>query len=57
MIKKKWTSPKLIVLVRSKPEEAVLVGCKTIGNVGPENENGGCNMDRCFPECWVFTAS
>ncbi len=25
-VKKKWTKPKLIVLVRGKPEEGVLVG-------------------------------
>jgi hypothetical protein len=29
--KKAWVEPKLIVLVRSKPEEAVLLGCKVIG--------------------------
>jgi len=26
--KKAWVTPELIVLVRSKPEEAVLVACK-----------------------------
>jgi len=26
--KKTWVTPELIVLVRSKPEEAVLVACK-----------------------------
>ena len=30
--KKEWVTPELIVLVRSKPEEAVLVGCKFAGN-------------------------
>ena len=29
--KKQWTKPKLIVLVRSKREEAVLVTCKYSG--------------------------
>ena len=29
--KKKWQSPELIVLVRGKPEEAVLMGCKDPG--------------------------
>ncbi len=27
--KKEWSEPELIVLVRSKPEEAVLEACKT----------------------------
>ena len=28
-MKKVWDKPKLVVLVRAKPEEAVLVSCKT----------------------------
>ncbi len=28
--KKAWVTPELIVLVRSKPEEAVLTGCKVV---------------------------
>ncbi len=28
-LKKEWTEPELIVLVRNKPEEAVLEFCKT----------------------------
>ena len=30
MLKKKWETPELVVIVRSKPEEAVLIGCKNI---------------------------
>ncbi len=30
--KKEWATPELIVLVRSKPEEAVLAACKQICN-------------------------
>jgi len=29
--RKQWQKPELVVLVRSKPEEAVLAGCKNIG--------------------------
>ncbi len=29
MNKKKWATPKLIVLVRGKPEELVLTNCKS----------------------------
>lgn len=28
MSKKKWEKPKLIVLVKGRPEEAILAGCK-----------------------------
>ena len=37
MQKKSWTTPELIVLVRSNPEEAVLRGCKrnVADSVGP----------------------
>ena len=28
MLRKKWSKPKLLVLVRGKPEEMVLAGCK-----------------------------
>ncbi len=35
--KKEWTEPELIVLVRNKPEEAVLLNCKIGGkdSTGP----------------------
>ncbi len=31
-----WQKPELVVLVRSRPEEAVLKGCKTSGRDGPD---------------------
>ena len=33
--KKKWLQPQLTVLVRRKPEEGILDGCKTAPPVGP----------------------
>lgn len=33
-VKKEWKTPELIVLVRSKPEEAVLTACKTFFSGG-----------------------
>jgi len=33
--KKEWKTPELIVLVRSKPEEAVLAACKTPSGYTP----------------------
>ena len=33
-MEKLWKKPKLVVLVRGRPEEAVLQGCKTYGWTG-----------------------
>ena len=33
--KKAWIGPELIVLTRSKPEEAVLSVCKVMDELGP----------------------
>ena len=41
--KKQWTKPELIVLVRSKPEEAVLAACKVRPGNGPD-----CNDSTCY---------
>ena len=41
--KKQWQKPALIVLVRRKPEEAVLMWCKTISGSG----GGGCWILGC----------
>lgn len=43
---KKWYRPELIVLARSKPEEAVLTHCKRIGFAGsttPDEGQTGCD--------------
>jgi len=39
---KVWVKPELIILVRSKPEEAVLTVCKA-GAAGPFSEDGKCD--------------
>ena len=38
-MKKTWETPELIIIVRSKPEEAVLANCKYqgAGQQGPNN--------------------
>jgi hypothetical protein len=41
--KRPWQRPELIVLVRSKPEEAVLTACKYLGYM-----TGGPG----YVECW-----
>jgi hypothetical protein len=35
MTKKHWETPKLIVITRSRPEEAVLGNCKLQDGLGP----------------------
>ena len=43
-MKKVWEKPKLVVLVRGKPEEVVLLACKTepVAGVVPSGTWGGC---------------
>ena len=52
MEKKTWIEPELIVLVRSKPEEAVLSTCKMIIHTGPIDHYQPCVVlqDWCI-EC------
>jgi len=46
--RKVWLEPKLIVLVRSKPEEAVLMSCKA-----PSAATGPFMIeDSCSPPGW-----
>ena len=47
--KKKWTKPKLIVLVRGKPEEGVLTSCKIGGSIGPESAVDTCATEKPEP--------
>ena len=42
-MKKQWEEPKLIILVRSRPEEAILSNCKGTELKGePWNDVGNC---------------
>jgi hypothetical protein len=44
-VKKEWKTPELIVLVRSKPEEAVLAACKLIATgSGHTGDAYGCSF-------------
>ena len=47
--KQSWSSPELIVLVRSKPEERVLGACKATPNEGPTSKDTECfqSSDPC----------
>jgi len=57
--KKAWVAPRLIVLVRSKTEEAVLTGCKGASGFGECVEDGACIVGHTGPcaQCQSVTAS
>jgi hypothetical protein len=57
--KKEWKTPELIVLVRSKPEEAVLTACKAMADGSGSNTlAGGCAQGtQCDPDCPTITLS
>ena len=60
-MKKQWQKPELIVLVRSKPEEAVLTACKGGANLsGIDRAKGAC-IDKirkdCFDSCYTVGIS
>jgi hypothetical protein len=56
---KTWSKPELIVLVRGKPEESVLAGCKFLGSgSGSDGRNSSCEKIGCNPACFeLFAAS
>jgi hypothetical protein len=50
--KKAWVEPELIVLVRSKPEEAVLTGCKHyLISTDLNGANSACFVTGCSILC------
>ena len=56
MKKKAWEKPKLIVLVRGKPEEAILTFCKAefVAHVGAGNYNNLCRYgDGSACDTWA----
>lgn len=63
-MKKTWDKPELIVLLRSKPEEAVLAACKggTVAGPGTVGPHSGCRAATCHgcapnAPCAAFSAS
>lgn len=50
MPEKKWQKPKLVVLVRGKPEERILTGCKTSPPAGGPDSTNGCDEFQA-PSC------
>jgi len=54
-----WKTPELIVLVRSRPEEAVLTGCKISGSTTqPQSTESGCMKgNKKCKNCNAITSS
>jgi len=46
MSKPSWKSPHLTVVAKGKPEEKVLLGCKTGNSAGPYQKHG-CGTTSC----------
>jgi len=54
MQKKVWQKPELVVIVRNKPEEAVLQTCKTSGtNSGSRGRQNNCLYSSYSSWCWT----
>ena len=52
--KKKWTTPLLTVVVKGKPEERVLVGCKNteVTSIGAASKDDTCSQgEPCSDMC------
>jgi len=55
--KKKWIQPELVVLVRRRPEEGILNGCKGYDQGGADDEYEGCwVVDTCWA-CYDYADS
>lgn len=57
---KEWQTPQLTVLVRSKPEEAVLLACKLNAGTGQVGEGlfvSGCRANEACNYCDAPTDS
>ena len=60
MMKKVWEKPELVVLVRSKPEEGVLAGCKDVGlSNWPGGYFNGCEFqwEVLCGACLIYVTS
>jgi hypothetical protein len=58
--KKAWFRPELIVLVRGRPEEAILNACKGNGlsDLSPDDDRTGCSISPgCTSGCNALGSS
>jgi hypothetical protein len=60
MAKKKWSKPKLVVLIRPRTEEVVLQECKTRGRGGDAGDTADfrdCGAAReCYDCNWIVSS-
>jgi hypothetical protein len=57
-MKKIWEKPKLIILLKGRPEELVLANCKGSNFTGGRaNRNNGCKYLICLAPCSAFGTS
>jgi hypothetical protein len=57
MEKKHWEKPKLIVLFRGRPEEAVLQVCKSDQSIGPGDNRCSLGGGGGYSACSTVTAT
>ncbi len=53
--KRKWSTPKLRVFVRSRMGEGVLLVCRTANQGGWGTHYGGCYQTGCQVRCSAFS--
>jgi hypothetical protein len=56
-VRKGWSRPELLVLVRSSSEEQVLTPCKGVNPVGPATSYVYCLVPTCGANCNTRGAS
>jgi hypothetical protein len=52
--KKKWSRPKLIILIREKPEERVLTTCKQLAGGNSSGNGINCCYSSPCSQCMSF---
>ncbi len=56
-MKKTWRKPELVVLVRNRPEEAILVDCKNYSVLGAQEDHSMCAQEGCSLACYELDSS
>lgn len=57
-MRKIWLKPKLVMLIKGRPEEHILGCCKGEGAEGPTGNEGSCRYDlQLCDDCVEFLCS
>lgn len=49
-MERKWEQPRLIILIKNKPAESILMGCKRFGMpMSSASHNFGCDVTTLAP--------